>query len=505
MVIELTKWENTSAPALSIESTYQQTIAAFWGAFIAAIPDLISQEQFRTGMNYETALKKLLQEQQQWIRQLYGAENFTLSLRCITQGDPEQDLIFGIVGKTEGVNEAEVSLAARNFYNKVRDTLPNGYSLKPCNTLEELALLRIPFLPGDTGEVGEFRRTVTHLQTISSPDFPDAKGTQINPWTPQESNFQELFRALINNPAPVAIAINLHPTLLTAEESQDIGAIADAYARAASTSRTESFQIRAFNTGDQYQQKLLEAEQAAHAWTRLQQSWRTCFEMIVSILAETSIPQSVLAALQSAINGKPRQERQELTLDSGTGFFVTAQTEAQCMAAYQNWADLTLHQWANSEELGLRLRRIPWLFSPEEVHSLFRLPIADRNGTWGLPSAPGSRDARRPQPIRLTPSEIRIGSLELTKKQLTQHLLIGGVPGSGKTNTSLYLLETLWREHRNPWMVLEPAKTEYRGLKTVDSLKNDLLIFSLGDERVAPFRFNPFEIPPTINLDSHLG
>ncbi|MDY7015067.1 MAG: hypothetical protein SVX43_16020, partial [Cyanobacteriota bacterium] len=58
---------------------------------------------------------------------------------------------------------------------------------------------------------------------------------------------------------------------------------------------------------------------------------------------------------------------------------------------------------------------------------------------------------------------------------------------------------------RIPWMVLEPAKTEYRGLKTVRSLQDDLLIFSLGDERTAPFRFNPFEVPPGINLDSHQG
>ncbi|NJR31645.1 MAG: ATP-binding protein [Chamaesiphon sp. CSU_1_12] len=189
----------------------------------------------------------------------------------------------------------------------------------------------------------------------------------------------------------------------------------------------------------------------------------------------------------------------------GTGFIVTAQTPAQVMAVNQNWVDLTLHRWANREELGQTLNRVPWLFSPEEVHSLFRLPIAERTGTWGLPSAPGARDSRRPKESIDTTAEIKLGTLHLTKKQLTQHSLISGVPGSGKTNTSLYLLETLWREHRIPWMVLEPAKTEYRGLKTVPSLQDDLLIFSLGDERVAPFRFNPFEVPPTINLDSHLG
>ncbi|MEK0189636.1 helicase HerA domain-containing protein, partial [Microcoleus anatoxicus] len=117
----------------------------------------------------------------------------------------------------------------------------------------------------------------------------------------------------------------------------------------------------------------------------------------------------------------------------------------------------------------------------------------------------GAKNARRPQKISETPPEIRIGSLHLTKKQLTQHLLISGVPGSGKTNTSLYLLSELWRSHRIPWIVLEPAKTEYRGLQSVAHFTKDLLIFSIGDERVAPFRFNPFDLPEGINLDSHQG
>lgn len=501
----LTKWETNSTPAVSIESTQQQTIAAFWGAIIPAIPDLISQEQFRTGMTYETALQKLLQEQQQWIRQLHGTPNFTLSWRLISSGNPEEDLIFGLVGKTEGREEQQVIISARNFFNKIRDTFPNNYLLQPCQSIEELSRLRLPFLPNDSGEIGEFRRTVTQLQTINNPDFPDATGSQINPWITQPSNFQELFRALISHPTPAAVAINLRPTQLTPEESREIAAIADAYGRAASSTQNISLQVRSISSGDSYQKKLLEAEQAAQVWTQLQRSWRTCFEMTVSIIATTPLPQSIIAAFQSAIAGKSPQEKREPNQELGTGVTLTSQTPAQEMAIYQNWVDLTLHRWGNREELGRTLNRIPWLFSPEEVHSLFRLPIAERNGTWGLPSAPGARDSRRPQTQIDTPSEIRLGTLNLTKKQLTQHLLISGVPGSGKTNSSLYLLETLWREHRIPWMVLEPAKTEYRGLKTVPSLENELLIFSLGDERVAPFRFNPFEIPPTINFDSHLG
>jgi len=204
----------------------------------------------------------------------------------------------------------------------------------------------------------------------------------------------------------------------------------------------------------------------------------------------------VTAALQSAISGEPKTE-----LPVGGGNLHLATTGDRKLAVRQSWTDLAIHYWANRQDLG----RLPWIFSPDEVHSVFRLPIADRQGVWGLPSAPGANDARRLTNLSLGKADIHLGTLKLSKKQLTQHLLIAGVPGSGKTNTSLYLLETLWRQHRIPWMVLEPAKTEYRGLSSVAALRDDILIFTLGDERTAPFRFNPFELPAGVNLDSHMG
>ncbi len=494
MVLALTKWETSSAPAVAIEPTEQQTIAVFWGAIIPAIPDLISLEIARTGMSYDTALNQLLETQKRWIKQLHGESRFSLSLRLITTGNPEENLIFGILGKTTGQNETETLFAARNFYNKIRDTFPTGYPLQPCREPEQLTQLRLPFLPENSGE---FRRQITQMPTITSADIPDSIGVRIDPWIANTGQFQELFRALISHPTPAAIAINLQPTSLTRNEALYLAEQPRLYANIATITRSEGSQNRIISTNISYQEKLVEAELASQAWTRLQTSWQNGFEMTVSLISETALPQSVISAFQSAIDGKIERENQP----RGTGIIILTQSEAQKMAVLQNWADLNFNKWANNYELD----RLPWLFSPEEVHSLFRLPIADRNGVWGLPSAAGATDARRPQKISETAPEISIGSLQLTKKHLTQHLLISGVPGSGKTNTSLYLLYTLWQQHGIPWMVLEPAKTEYRGLKTVPVFKDDLLIFTLGDERIAPFRFNPFEVPKGINLDSHQG
>ena len=83
--------------------------------------------------------------------------------------------------------------------------------------------------------------------------------------------------------------------------------------------------------------------------------------------------------------------------------------------------------------------------------------------------------------------------VELAANQLTRHVFVAGVTGSGKTTTCQnLLLDSGWN-----FLVIEPAKTEYRGLlKTPDGQPGrcpDLLVFTLGDDMEAPFRLNPLE------------
>ena len=85
----------------------------------------------------------------------------------------------------------------------------------------------------------------------------------------------------------------------------------------------------------------------------------------------------------------------------------------------------------------------------------------------------------------------------IDKAWLDKHIFIAGVTGSGKTTTCQRILKSA----RLPFLVIEPAKTEYRAmLNDMD----DLLIFTLGDERVAPFRINPFEFFPHESISSRV-
>jgi DNA helicase HerA-like ATPase len=92
---------------------------------------------------------------------------------------------------------------------------------------------------------------------------------------------------------------------------------------------------------------------------------------------------------------------------------------------------------------------------------------------------------------------------DVSVQGLSKHTLISGVTGSGKTNTLLQLLGAA-DQAGVPFLVIEPAKTEYRALLNHPALGPKLRIFTLGNENVAPFRLNPFECLPGTPVAAHI-
>ena len=84
----------------------------------------------------------------------------------------------------------------------------------------------------------------------------------------------------------------------------------------------------------------------------------------------------------------------------------------------------------------------------------------------------------------------------ISKSDLSQHTFITGVTGSGKTTTCLRLLNEL----DSNFLVIEPAKTEYRIL----AKHSDVLVFTLNNELVAPLRLNPLEFKEGENISSRV-
>lgn len=137
-----------------------------------------------------------------------------------------------------------------------------------------------------------------------------------------------------------------------------------------------------------------------------------------------------------------------------------------------------------------------------EAAVLVRMPDGEVPGMRVRPEPLLYCSPRKVKDADLLLGNVSSGRLEspylLSSADFTRHLLVCGMTGSGKTVTSKRLLTSL----KVPWLVLEPAKCEYRGL--VHSRASSDWIFTVGDERAAPLRLNPFEVPEGLRVQLHI-
>ncbi len=158
------------------------------------------------------------------------------------------------------------------------------------------------------------------------------------------------------------------------------------------------------------------------------------------------------------------------------------------------------------------LRRLRYLMDGRGAASAFRFPVSVEGGVPGIPVKqrppdfhPGARNEEIPEDA-IDLGRFHVGGRAyVSKNSFTKHALITGFTGSGKSNTSLYLLDQFWRKFQIPFLVIESAKKEYRGLRNVDVFKGKLRIYTLGNETLSPLRFNPFELIPGVRVESHLA
>lgn len=146
------------------------------------------------------------------------------------------------------------------------------------------------------------------------------------------------------------------------------------------------------------------------------------------------------------------------------------------------------------------------VFTSSELAAMMNLPVE---------SHPGIEVRRVPRfamnfPLFKNDSRIGLGQVmdrevvlegidfDLPVGNLASHGLVAGITGSGKTTTVKSILNQLGE---TPFIVIEPAKTEYRDLL---GRYSDLRVYTAGSERVSPFRLNPFELPEDGNLMGHI-
>lgn len=162
-----------------------------------------------------------------------------------------------------------------------------------------------------------------------------------------------------------------------------------------------------------------------------------------------------------------------------------------------------------SNKFSNQLYRLPYLISAEEASNFFRLPIGGGRISAGFVINSAGKSNKTYFSNVVNAGDITVGKLKTSSKEdsigfslqdLAKHMLVVGTPGSGKTTFSVGLLDRLWKEHHIPFLVIEPAKNEYRSL--VQSIP-DLQVFTPGKNFISPFVFNPFVPPKNVKLETY--
>ena len=260
------------------------------------------------------------------------------------------------------------------------------------------------------------------------------------------------------------------------------------------------------------------------------------FCMRVILAAQGRVPESVIGSVSAALSTPPASG-DHAAIGWGRPSAVRPKP-GEAPEALNSLRFMVQNRWGRSPPSPATANKVDLrsVVTPEEAVALFHLPIYDRAGqTSALSTAeapfviPPETLARKPGADAAPPGakkknrKISMGYLyqretlldgrseeagaqefEVSINDLMKPSLLVGAPGSGKTNLALSLLVQLWRDHAIPFLVLDPSTgQEFRLLQADPALKDDLVVYSVGDVNGLSLQFNPLSVPPDVTVRNH--
>ncbi len=146
------------------------------------------------------------------------------------------------------------------------------------------------------------------------------------------------------------------------------------------------------------------------------------------------------------------------------------------------------------------LKMWPTTYTLEDLSPFFRFPALYDGEVIEIPKETAPKYNKNGMMIG---KDINGYDVNIDIKSFAKHMFACGVPGSGKTNTMLHLTSTLWKKYKIPFLVLEPAKQEYRVLAKLQM--PELVVFSPSANTRLQLEINPFEFPIGLTLSEHIA
>lgn len=430
---------------------------------------------------------------------------------------PKRRLSCAIVGRVSGIDARSVVPAALRLRGRLAG-LPRHVHASEVTDPAEVSRWLTPFRPGLAG-LADVRKRIR----FALPNRPDAGVTHylaVEPFTAAAPSWEPLWQALAAHPDPLLLAVGVAPSPVSGGVAAQLDMLATQYGRLATPGRLPD---GLWSSGVELAPDAF-AVDAARLYADAARRYRTqAFRLRVTLASPAPLPQS-LAELVGATISPPQRPADSPVLTStfqGAAHVVVRPLPEEFPVAWRNVSTLDHQRWDAQYVRDLPMppppviRLAAELADPREAASAMRLPLAVHGHVPGFPvRRPGMALEAEYRPTgahvelgRQLVADRTAGPLGIELSALTRHALFTGTTGSGKTNSTLAFCEQLWRDHRIPFLVLEPINTtldDYRWLATRPGLE-DLVVFTIGNENAAPFRLNPFEVPPGVRIGSHIA
>ncbi len=485
-----------------------QAEAAYFGFAIPFLPDFLSDHTL-LGQTQNEKLAEVLGRFERLVIGLRKYRESAFSLRFVTRPEAGAVDVY-LLGRVLTAPGQAANLAVKVGRDLSAHLTSFGLSnvpLSPTSTKStgSLVAARLPF--SGLYSLVELRQheEVLPLLTVGGSAFV------IFPYWGASSACLEPFETLLRQPAPVALSIYLQPTELAQLE---LSALDEAAFKAQTLADVE---VPSESRTTLTRRRDPAAELVGRIYTAYRKSLIEPFIVVVQAASpDPNVAWTAARSYASAVIARSQSgnvQEMERDLPSQVDILVPAST-AERNAALWTFEGLLWSAWgpSSASHVGSQNKeRLPYLAGARGASTVFRFPVSVRGGVPGIAVRQPAPDFEPgPRPNQAGANEVELGEyprggvVVFPVQDLKRHGLITGFTGSGKTNTVLYLLNQVWRDHHIPFLVIEAAKKEYRALARVKGF-DDLLIFSLGDEVTAPFRLNPFELMDGVRVEAHLG
>ncbi len=483
---------------------------------IDAAADLTEAQEYSALPEPERRTKAVAAETA-WLAGQWDTEHAArIELRYRTEPSVRR-LACAILGRVLAGSEHEARAAALNLRTRLAD-LPRHVRATEVTDTADVARWLNPFTP-DLNGLAEIRKRIR----AAPPNRPDAGVryyTAVQPFTAAAPPWEPLWQAMAAQPYPVMLSVGLEPYRVGTDISGWLNEIATQYGRLAIPGETPEGIYGGRNrlAPDAF------ATDAARLYMDAARRYSgRAFRMRITLASPAPLSDA-LAELAAATISPPERAKDDAVLTTtfhGPAHVVVRPTEAELEVAKRNLSTLDLAHWDARyaadlpERPSSGVRLLAELVDPREASAALRLPLAIHGYMPGFPVLRPSLPLEifyRPTGPQLTLGRQLVGGrqsapLGIALPDLTRHALFAGTTGSGKTNSTLALCEQLWRDHRIPFLVIEPANTtldDYRWLATRPGFE-ELLVLTVGNEDVAPLRLNPFEVPVGVRIGSHIA